>query len=183
VDCFPYPNQGCNAGWVSVAFNFKRDYGIASKESYPYKPENGECRWDRRKSTGTLREYVTLTSNDERELAKVVYKIGPVAVSIDHLHEEFDQYFGGILRTPSCRNTNYDLKHSVLLVGFETHPKWGDYWIIKNSYGTEWGESGYFKLARNCEQHVWGGNPSPISCNLTINVSHTLKKLSCSFFK
>ncbi|EDW55046.1 cathepsin L1 [Drosophila sechellia] len=149
VDCVPYPNQGCNAGWVSVAFNYTRDYGIASKESYPYKPENGECRWDPRKSAGTLREYVTLTSNDERELAEVVYNIGPVAVSIDHLHEEFDQYFGGILRIPSCGNTKFDLKHSVLLVGFGTHPKWGDYWIIKNSYGTEWGESGYFKLARN----------------------------------
>ncbi|XP_043654501.1 procathepsin L-like [Drosophila teissieri] len=149
VDCVPPPNQGCNAGWVSVAFNYTRDYGIATKEFYPYKRKNEECRWDPRDSAGTLWGYVTLTSNNERELAEVVYNIGPVAVSIDHLHEEFDQYFGGILRIHSCGNTKSDLKHSVLLVGFGTHPKWGDYWIIKNSYGTEWGESGYFKLARN----------------------------------
>eukprot|EP00099_Drosophila_melanogaster_P012866 NP_001287191.1 uncharacterized protein Dmel_CG11459, isoform B [Drosophila melanogaster] len=149
VDCVPYPNNGCSGGWVSVAFNYTRDHGIATKESYPYEPVSGECLWKSDRSAGTLSGYVTLGNYDERELAEVVYNIGPVAVSIDHLHEEFDQYSGGVLSIPACRSKRQDLTHSVLLVGFGTHRKWGDYWIIKNSYGTDWGESGYLKLARN----------------------------------
>ncbi|XP_037729484.1 procathepsin L [Drosophila subpulchrella] len=149
VDCVPYPNNGCYGGWVSVAFNYTKDHGIATKESYPYEPKKGDCRWNSTYSAGRLRSHVTLTSSDEKELAEVVFNIGPVAVSIDHLHEEFELYSGGILRIPACRSSKKDLTHSVLLVGFGTDPKWGDYWLIKNSYGTAWGESGYFKLARN----------------------------------
>ncbi|XP_017082112.2 procathepsin L-like [Drosophila eugracilis] len=149
VDCVPYPNQGCNLGWVSIAFNYVRQFGTATKASFPYQPKKDECHWDPKNSAGTIRGHVTLTEGDEKELAEVVYNIGPVAVSIDHLHEEFDLYFGGILKIPSCGSTKDDLTHSVLVVGFGTHPKWGDYWLIKNSFGTSWGESGYFKLARN----------------------------------
>ncbi|EDV47981.1 cathepsin L1 [Drosophila erecta] len=149
VDCVPYPNNGCSGGWVSVAFKYMMKKGIATKESYPYEPKARDCLWNSTNSAGTLTDYVTLSSYDEKELAEVVYNVGPVAVSIDHLHEEFDQYFGGILSIPACRSSRTDLTHSVLVVGFGTHPKWGDYWLIKNSYGIEWGENGYFKLARN----------------------------------
>ncbi|KAI8046159.1 procathepsin L [Drosophila gunungcola] len=151
VDCVPYPNSGCSGGWVSVAFNYTRDQGLATKYSYPYEPKTGSCLWTKRIGAGINRGHVTLTGNDERELAEVVYNIGPVAVSIDHLHEEFELYFGGILRIPECRSGKLHLTHSVLVVGFGTHPKWGDYWLIKNSFGTAWGESGYFKLARNAD--------------------------------
>ncbi|XP_017082105.2 procathepsin L [Drosophila eugracilis] len=149
VDCVPYPNQGCNMGWVSIAFNYVRHNGIATKASFPYQPKSDECHWDPKNSAGTIHDHVTLTEGDEKELAEVVYNIGPVAVSIDHLHDEFVQYFGGILNIPSCGSAKSDLTHSVLVVGFGSHPKWGDYWLIKNSFGTAWGESGYFKLARN----------------------------------
>ncbi|XP_017082111.1 procathepsin L-like [Drosophila eugracilis] len=150
LDCVPYPNQGCKlGGWVSVAFNYVRQFGTATKASFPYQPKKDECHWDPKNSAGTIRGHVTLTEGDEKELAEVVYNIGPVAVSIDHLHDEFVQYFGGILNISSCGSTKDDLTHSVLVVGFGTHPKWGDYWLIKNSFGTSWGESGYFKLARN----------------------------------
>ncbi|XP_017011548.2 cathepsin L-like [Drosophila takahashii] len=149
VDCVPEPNDGCFGGWVSVAFNYTRDHGIATKASYPYEAKQGTCRWNPQLKASALRGYVTLNNYDERELAEVVYNIGPVAVSIDHLHEEFNAYSGGILRIPACRSERINLTHSVLVVGFGTDPNWGAYWLIKNSYGTEWGESGYFRLARN----------------------------------
>uniref|UniRef100_A0A6P4EBQ2 Cathepsin L1 n=1 Tax=Drosophila rhopaloa TaxID=1041015 RepID=A0A6P4EBQ2_DRORH len=149
VDCVPSLINNCKGGWVSVAFNYVRDNGIATKQSYPYEPKVGACRLKNIRRPGIIRGHVTLTSRDERELAEVVYNIGPVAVSIDHLHVEFEQYFGGFLSIPTCRSDKLNLSHSVLIVGFGTHPRWGDYWIIKNSYGTAWGESGYFKLARN----------------------------------
>lgn len=149
VDCVPQPNNGCLGGWVSVAFNYTRDHGIATLSSYPYEPKAGRCRYDPRHRGGTLRGYVTLSNRCERELAEVVYNIGPVAVSIDHLHEEFEEYGGGVLRIAQCRSDRLYLTHSVLVVGFGTDATWGDYWLIKNSYGLSWGENGYFRLARN----------------------------------
>ncbi|XP_017044214.1 procathepsin L-like [Drosophila ficusphila] len=149
VDCVPSPSQGCQRGWVSLAFNYTRDYGIATKQSYPYQPQTDACRWNPKSSAGTLRSYVTLNNNDEREMAEVVYNIGPVTASIDHVHEEFTQYVSGVLRIPGCRSARMKLSHSMLVVGFGTDPTWGDYWLIKNSYGTSWGENGYVRLARN----------------------------------
>ncbi|XP_041675680.1 procathepsin L-like [Drosophila eugracilis] len=149
VDCVPLPSLGCLGGWVGLAFNYTRDNGIATKASYPYKPEKDDCNWNSKNSAGTLRGYVTLDKDDEKELAEVVYNIGPVTASIDHLHDEFNQYSGGVLRIPACRSDKGNLYHSVLIVGFGTDPKWGEYWLIKNSYGTTWGENGFFRLARN----------------------------------
>ncbi|KAH8347935.1 hypothetical protein KR084_002425, partial [Drosophila pseudotakahashii] len=155
LSCWAFSASGvlvahlCNGGWVSVAFKHIRQHGIAPKASYPYEPKRGNCLWNPQCSASTLRDYVTLNNYDERELAEVVYNIGPVAVSIDHLHEEFIQYSAGILSIPTCLSERVKLSHSVLLVGFGTDASGQDYWIIKNSYGTEWGENGYFRLARN----------------------------------
>ncbi|XP_041631802.1 crustapain-like [Drosophila kikkawai] len=149
MDCVPKPNEGCRGGWVSVAFNYTRTHGIATLSSYPYEPKAERCRQDLAYNGGFLRGHVTLNKRCERELAEVVYNVGPVAVSIHSLHQDFEEYGGGVLRIPDCPSDKIDLTHSVLVVGFDTDPTWGDYWLIKNSYGKSWGESGYFRLARN----------------------------------
>ncbi|XP_044248971.1 cathepsin L-like [Drosophila takahashii] len=149
VDCVPYQNQGCKGGWVSLAFKYIRDHGISTKYAYPYDLKQGHCLWKSILPSKFFCVYVTLNNYDERELAEVVYNIGPVAVSIDHLHEEFIQYSAGILSIPTCRSERSKLRHSVLVVGFGTDAMGNDYWLIKNSYGTEWGENGYLRLARN----------------------------------
>merc|ERR1711874_887246 len=57
-------------------------------------------------------------------------------------------YHGGVISSPTCSSSNLD--HAVLVVGYGKCSKTGkDFWLIKNSWGSSWGEEGYFKLARN----------------------------------
>ncbi|KAH8373300.1 hypothetical protein KR200_001435 [Drosophila serrata] len=150
VDCVPTPNNGCYGGWVSVGFNYTRDHGIEPLESYPsYEPKTDNCRYISRSSKRGAKSYFTLKFGDEKELAEVVYNIGPVAISINHLYQEFEEYGGGVLNIKNCTTDRLSLTHSMLVVGFGTDPTRGDYWLIKNSQGTSWGEDGYLRLARN----------------------------------
>ena len=54
-------------------------------------------------------------------------------------------YKGGIISGSSC-GTNLD--HAVNMVGYGTE-NGQDFWILRNSYGTSWGERGYFRVARS----------------------------------
>ncbi|KAH8297939.1 hypothetical protein KR018_001888, partial [Drosophila ironensis] len=150
IDCVPAPSMGCWGGWVSLAFKYISTHTLASEDAYPYSGRQGSCQPSSLAYiSGYLQNYVTLNSTDERELAEVVYNIGPVVVSIDHLHDGFENYGGGVLSIPNCGKSRLELKHSVLVVGFGTDPALGEYWLIKNSFGVTWGEEGYFRLARN----------------------------------
>ncbi|RZC36146.1 Peptidase C1 domain containing protein, partial [Asbolus verrucosus] len=60
----------------------------------------------------------------------------------------FKYYTGGYLYDPTCSSELKKGNHAILIVGYGgngTH----DYWIVKNSFGTRWGDSGYAYLARN----------------------------------
>ncbi|KAH8336350.1 hypothetical protein KR059_003794 [Drosophila kikkawai] len=150
LDCVN-TNSGCYGGWVSYALNYTRDNGISAWESYsPYKPQNEPCDYKPKSNQISPRGYVILKP-DEKEMAEVVYNIGPVTISLDHLYSEFYEYSRGVLSIPKCRNKRIFLKHSMLVVGFGTDPEGGDYWLIKNSFGKNWGEDGYVRLARNAD--------------------------------
>ncbi|XP_017025393.1 procathepsin L-like [Drosophila kikkawai] len=147
IDCAS--NYGCGGGWASVAFNYTRDHGIASKTSYPYRAEQSTCSYDPSTSAGRIRSYVTLRYADEKCLAEVVYNIGPVVVHLDSLHDSVLEYKSGIYREEDCRFDMAYLTEAVLVVGFGTDSNYGDYWILKTSFGKNWGENGYMRLARN----------------------------------
>ena len=72
---------------------------------------------------------------------------GPVSIGIDAESSALQNYIGGILDPP--HREDHALNHGVLLVGSGTSPNGTNYWIIKNSWGQEWGENGYFRLIRD----------------------------------
>jgi len=71
--------------------------------------------------------------------------MGPVSVAIEADKLVFQMYTSGIIDSTSC-GTNLD--HGVLVVGYGTESG-KDYWILKNSWGSSWGESGFFRIARS----------------------------------
>ena len=84
-----------------------------------------------------------VAEEEERDLMEALFTQGPISVCIDgsHLHN----YGSGII-TDGCEPGYVD--HAVLLVGYGSEND-QDFWLLKNSWGTDWGEKGYYKLARN----------------------------------
>jgi C1A family cysteine protease len=90
-------------------------------------------------------EYIVLSDLDgddvESELADALVQYGPIPVAVDASSTRFHRYSGGVLTSRDC---NQEPNHAVLLTGYT--PK---YWIVKNSWGTDWGEEGFARIARN----------------------------------
>ena len=79
-------------------------------------------------------------------MQEAVANIGPVAVTVDASQFSFQLYTGGIYDPPNCSDFNLD--HGMLVVGYGTNQDGKDYWIVKNSWGTVWGEAGYIKMSK-----------------------------------
>uniref|UniRef100_A0A914P6U4 Cathepsin L-like n=1 Tax=Panagrolaimus davidi TaxID=227884 RepID=A0A914P6U4_9BILA len=155
IDCSgPFGNLGCNGGEINNAFQYiDENHGIDTEKSYPYEQRQGKCRF----KNGTLGSnetgYFALPSGDEEALKYAIATQGPVAVAIDAGNDSFQMYKSGVYFEPKCGNTSEDLDHGVLAVGYGSHPKFGDYWIVKNSWGEDWGDKGYILMARNKNNH------------------------------
>jgi hypothetical protein len=93
----------------------------------------------------TYQGYRMVRANDDAALMRAV-AAQSVAVRITASGPFFNNYGGGIFLGP-CNTT---LGHAVVVVGYGTDARYGDeYWIIKNSWGTGWGEAGYMLLSRD----------------------------------
>jgi hypothetical protein len=141
VDCSgSQGNQGCNGGMMDSAFQYIiSNNGICSEDSYPYQAADGSCQSC--DAVATISSYVDVTQNSESALQAAV-AITPVSVAVDA--GQFQSYSSGILNG-DCGTS---LDHGVLAVGYGTD-NGQDYWLVKNSWGASWGESGYIRLARN----------------------------------
>lgn len=76
-----------------------------------------------------------------------------MAAAIDASRESLQFYSDGIYYDAECSNQIEGLNHAVLVVGFGTEPDGQKYWLIKNSYGQQWGIGGYIKLAKDAGNH------------------------------
>lgn len=148
-------NQGCNGGLMDDAFDWViMNKGIDSEKDYPYTSDGGSTG---RCNAGKLKNVVaTFTSkvdlpNDEDQMALWLEANGPISVAVD-ASDGWQDYDSGIMS--GCMGT--DLDHGVLIVGAGCDkPMFGKcepYWIVKNSWGTDWGESGYIRLERGSNQ-------------------------------
>ncbi|KAK4883584.1 hypothetical protein RN001_006903 [Aquatica leii] len=157
VDCSldePYENYGCDGGSLEPAYDFVKDKGIVSDPSYPYTAETGEaCQRQMEKVIANITGYVTVDEGNDEALKEALVKNGPIAVGLDAEAESFQFYGGGIYYESKCRNDIEHINHAVLLIGYGEETNGDKYWLIKNSYGTTWGENGYGKIARNVTNH------------------------------
>jgi cathepsin L len=119
--------------------------GIDTESSYPYQTAQYNCRYNPANSGGSLSSYNDVSSGDEGALLNAV-ATEPTSVAIDASHNSFQFYSGGVYYESACSSTQLD--HGVLAVGWGTE-NGQDYWLVKNSWGADWGLSGYIKMARN----------------------------------
>lgn len=164
VDCST-ENNGCNGGLMPIADRYVQQYGIESESSYPYNATQGVCSYNPRKVVTHISSQVNITTDDVDTLKRAVSHVGPISVAIQ-VNMCWQFYSGGIFNATGtygpttctgsvCSSDVQDLNHGVLLVGLGFEPSGTDscsevggcsYFLIKNSWGSVWGESGYIKM-------------------------------------
>ncbi|KAK1285298.1 Oryzain alpha chain [Acorus calamus] len=140
VDCDTLGvDQGCQGGWFTDAFTFVHaNGGLDTEQDYPYSGKDAGCDPAKlRRRAAFIEGYKNVTANSEPALERAVAG-QPVAVAIDAGDMSFQLYSGGVYAGP-C---GVELDHGVTVVGYggEGGEK---YWIVKNSWGSDWGEDGY----------------------------------------
>jgi cathepsin L len=119
--------------------------GVDTEASYPYTAEDGTCAYNAANSGATLTGFVNVNTGDESDLQVKTYA-GPTSVAIDASQSSFQFYSGGVYYEPACSSTQLD--HGVLSIGWGTSSG-TQYWLVKNSWGTSWGMSGFIMMSRN----------------------------------
>ena len=155
VDCDTY-DSGCNGGLMENTFTWlKENGGIMTDTDYPYKGRKGTCQSDETKYVDMqITGYTKLGSGsstwdpvDEDEIKEFLYETGPLAVALNA--NPLQTYSSGILDKTSSQCPTSGMNHAVTMVGYGHDDALDkDYWIIKNSWGENWGEDGYFRIRR-----------------------------------
>lgn len=152
VDC-DTSNNGCNGGLPYRAFNYiLNECGgkVMLEDDYPYTGTDDSCQFDSSKAIGHFTRYIQVEEGNEDELAATCEEYGPCSIGIDASHASFQLYSSGIYDEHACM-PKY-VNHGVGLVGYgseEVHANFvQNYWIIRNSWGESWGESGYIRTLR-----------------------------------
>ena len=145
VDCAnkKYGNFGCNGGMMDNAFEYVIDNGQCADAEYPYTAKAGSCQTC--KKVAQLSQCYDVPPNNQLALKEAVALKGPIAIAIEADTRTFQSYSSGIITSESC-GTNLD--HGVLIAGYGSE-NGVKYWLVKNSWGTSWGENGYVKIARS----------------------------------
>jgi cathepsin L len=154
VDCSTSQgNEGCGGGWPEWAISYViENKGIDTEVSYPYTATGpNTCQYNAANIGATMSGcHDIMPRKSEPALQSAIRTVGPISVAIDASHSSFQLYQSGIYYEPACSQTMLD--HAVLAVGYGTVSSSGNsYYIVKNSWGTTWGMSGYIwmSLGRN----------------------------------
>ncbi|XP_026318710.1 zingipain-2-like [Hyposmocoma kahamanoa] len=144
VDCDTNA-KGCSGGSTVRAIEFLQQVGgVVAEEDYPYRPVQDKCSFDKGKVKVQVIGCEMWYISNEDDIKKVLHKRGPLSVVIDPT--DIKGYHGGVLKQCLHYPLTTEL-HAVLLVGYGSE-NGVDYWILKNSWGTVYGEKGYFKVPR-----------------------------------
>jgi len=126
---------------------------LMKEGDYPYTGKNGSCKYNHSKGVGHVSDANSVRSGDPNALMQAIKSHGPVAVAVEADKSVWQQYKSGILDSSSC-GTHTD--HAVLAVGYGSN-----YFIVKNSWGTGWGDHGYVKIS-NSKKNICGILSHPV---------------------
>ncbi|KAG8384343.1 hypothetical protein BUALT_Bualt04G0108300 [Buddleja alternifolia] len=164
VDCDRTENGGCNGGLMDYAFQFiVSNGGMDTDHDYPYRGINRKCEPSRKNAKVVSIDGYEDVPDDEKALQRAVAH-QPVSVAIEASGRTLQLYSSGVFNG-ECGT---QLDHGVVVVGYGSENGL-DYWIVRNSWGSNWGENGYLRIERNVV-----GNPSG-KCGIVILASYPIK--------
>jgi cathepsin L len=147
INCVGRRKGSCSGGNAAVAFNYIVNAGIPferTRQNVDYVAKKGPCEDNREPFKGLAWGFVHYPLNEVPPvdaLKVALLKHGPLVVSV-RIDDPFVAYGGGVFDEQNPEDPN----HSVLLIGWQKGA-----WLIKNSYGRDWGEKGFMRIA-------WGSN-------------------------
>ena len=142
VDC-DNNDGGCNGGLQSRAFNYYKSHYAVLESNYTYTARNGTCKYSNMSKTSVKTTgYANVTAKSVSQM-KSALSSRPLSVSIEADTSAFGRYSSGIFNNSNCGTR---LDHATNVVGWGTSGS-TDYWIMRNSWGKSWGESGYMRIA------------------------------------
>jgi len=165
VDCASSAGDGCNGGSSNYAFKYTASSGIELESAYPYTAGNGKsgtCKYNKALATYKNKSYNYCTnSNENGEKVKACtlaswqafLALGPFSVYMEADSSDFQNYRKGVLvfKTTDCAN---GADHAVIAVGWGVDSTTGlTYVLVRNSWGTSWGEGGYFRVKYDPTNH------------------------------
>jgi hypothetical protein len=146
VDCAaPAGNHGCQGGFMDKTLGWGEDQWWPTEESYPYHAVQRQCiegGWDVGISKGQVTGFKEVS--DEKGLLDALANVGPISIGIEADQAAFQHYASGVI-TDGCDSV---LDHGVLAVGYGSMDG-TNYWKVKNSWGSSWGQDGYVYLQRD----------------------------------
>ncbi|MBD3161580.1 MAG: hypothetical protein GF346_05100, partial [Candidatus Eisenbacteria bacterium] len=139
VSCNPF-GYGCDGGWFDGPYEVFAE-GAVAEECMPYfASDQVDCATEGCRIQVRAAEMI-LIENTVESIQAAVYSYGPIACAMT-VSSDFQSYQSGCYR--------YDapgpLNHAIVIVGWDDD-LCGGAWICKNSWGTDWGEAGWFRIA------------------------------------
>ena len=145
MDCSrDFGNESCNGGLPANSYEYLKTTKLETESAYPYLMIDSTCHHDAKAGVTGITGYTQISDQNPLTLLTAASK-QTISLSIDATM--LKSYAGGVLASDDCY---HNLNHSVLIVGYG-HDEIAnlDYWLLKNSWGTSWGEEGFFRLKRD----------------------------------
>jgi len=157
MDCsYSYGNLACDGGLMDNAFKYVMAHGLCTEAAYPYTAKSStDCKASSCSASpnSQIASYTDVKSSENSLGAAVDGQ--PVSIAIEADQSGFQMYKSGVF----CGICGTNLDHGVLAVGYGTDAG-TDYWKVKNSWGTSWGEAGYIRMCRNKNECGLDSEPS-----------------------
>lgn len=169
VQCNQEDDHGCMGGFMQHAFEWvEKNGGLDTLKDYPYTSGTGmtgSCNATKEttRKVAKIGGYKNVKPKSSAALKHAVHK-QPVSIAIDAAGQDFMLYTSGVLKSTTCGET---LDHGVLVVGYDVDESSGEhFWIVKNSWSSQWGEKGYVRMFMEHGKEVSG------TCGMYLDASY-----------